>query len=176
MLIESLPYHSDVLCGVVSVCEELRNDGVKIGSTTGYTSAMMDILAECAEENGYKPDIRVASDEVSAGRPMPWMIFRNMEKLDICPPSCVVKVGDTVTDIMEGLNAGVWSVGVTAGSSEMGLTRGEYQSLDRDDLKKINRKTKKKYYEAGAHYVIETMEELPDLIVKINRRMRKEED
>ena len=136
----------------------------------------MEILSECAEENGYKPDVCVTADEVSAGRPMPWMIFKNMEKLDIYPPNCVVKVGDTVTDIREGLNAGVWSVGVTAGSSEMGLSRGEYQSLGRDELKKIHRKTRKKYYEAGAHYVIETMEDLPDLIVKINRRMRKEEE
>jgi len=175
-LTKILPSHSDVLDGVIEVCDELRGDGIKIGSTTGYTASMMKVLSSCAKENGYEPDALVTSEEVSAGRPCPWMIFKNMEKLGIYPPHCLVKVGDTVTDIMEGLNAGVWSVGVIVGSSEMGLTREEYFDLGKEGRKKTRRKTEKKYYKAGAHYVIETMEDLPDLIVKIDRRMRKEED
>ena len=174
-LAKILPDYADVLDGVTEVCEELRSDGIKIGSTTGYTASMMKILSPYAKKNGYEPDALVTAEEVSAGRPLPWMIFKNMEKLGTYPPRCVVKVGDTVTDILEGLNAGVWSVGVIVGSSEMGLTREEYFDLDKKDRKKIHRKTEKKYYQAGAHYVIETMEDLPDLIIKIDRKLRKEE-
>lgn len=36
----------------------------------------------------------------------------------------VVKVGDTVSDIQEGRNAGVRSLGVLEGSSVMGMTQG----------------------------------------------------
>ena len=174
-LTKILPDHADVLDGVIEVCDELRSYGIKIGSTTGYTASMMKVLSPCAKENGYEPDTLVTAEEVSAGRPWPWMIFKNMEKLGIYPPSCVVKVGDTVTDIMEGLNAGVWSVGVIVGSSEMGLTREEYFDLGKEGRQKIHRRTEKKYYQAGAHYVIETMDDLPDLILKIDRRIRKEE-
>ncbi|MCL1941345.1 MAG: phosphonoacetaldehyde hydrolase [Synergistaceae bacterium] len=171
-----LPNYADVLDGVIEVCDELKKDGIKIGSTTGYTAPMMEILSPRAGENGYKPDALVTAEEVSAGRPWPWMIFKNMEKLGIYPPRSVIKVGDTVTDILEGLNAGVWSVGVIAGSSEMGLTRDEYENLGKKDRKAAYRKTEKKYYRAGAHYVIDTMEDLPDLIVKIERKLRKEDD
>ena len=175
-LIKILPNHAEVLDGVIEVCDELRSDGIKIGSTTGYTASMMKVLVPCAKENGYEPDLLVTAEEVPAGRPCPWMIFKNMEKMEIYPPRCVVKVGDTVTDIVEGLNAGVWSVGIIVGSSEMGLTREEYFDLGKEERIKIHRKTGKKYYQAGAHYVIETMKDLPDLIVKIDRKLRKEED
>ena len=174
-LIEILPDHADVLDGVTEVCDELRGDGIKIGSTTGYTASMMKVLSPCAKENGYEPDALVTAEEVSGGRPWPWMIFKNMEKLEIYPPRYVVKVGDTAIDIMEGISAGVWSVGVIVGSSEMGLTREEYGDLKKEERKKIHRKTEKRYYQAGAHYVIETMKDLPDLIVKIDRKIRKEE-
>ena len=173
-LIKIIPGCADVLDGVIEVCEELRNDGIRIGSTTGYSASIMKVLSPCAKENGYEPDMLVTADEVSGGRPWPWMIFKNVEKLEICPPRCVVKVGDTIADIMEGLNAGAWSVGVVVGSSEMGLTRDEYAGLKKEERKKIRRKTEKRYYHAGAHYVIETLEELPDLIVKIDRKMKKE--
>ena len=60
-----------------------------------------------------------------AGRPAPWMIFRCMEALNVYPPAAVVKVGDTVIDIEDGLNAGAWSVGVVDSSNEMSLTAAE---------------------------------------------------
>jgi phosphonoacetaldehyde hydrolase len=174
-LIKILPDHADVLDGVLEVCDELRDDGIKIGSTTGYTASMMKILSACAKENGYEPDVLVTAEEVSGGRPWPWMIFKNMEKLGIYPPRYVVKVGDTAIDIMEGLSAGVWSVGVVVGSSEMGLTREEYFDLGKEERKEVYRKTEKRFYKTGAHYVIETMKDLPDLIEKIDRRIRKGE-
>ncbi|NLZ06152.1 MAG: hypothetical protein GXY19_13360 [Phycisphaerae bacterium] len=41
------------------------------------------------------------------------MVFRLMETLGVCRLAAVVKVGDTIADVEEGLNAGVWTVGVT---------------------------------------------------------------
>ena len=42
--------------------------------------------------------------------------------LDVYPPRRVVKVGDTLVDVPDGLNAGVWSVAVIDSSNEMGLS------------------------------------------------------
>ena len=75
-----------------------------------------------AAAQGYRPDHCVCAEEVPAGRPAPWMIFRIMEALGVFPPAAVVKVGDTVPDIGEGLAAGAWSVGVLRSSSEVGCT------------------------------------------------------
>lgn len=58
------------------------------------------------------------------------MMFRNLEALGVRDVRNVVKVGDTVSDIREGLCAGVRSIGVAEGSSVMGLTQAEYEALD----------------------------------------------
>ena len=53
------------------------------------------------------------------------MIYKNMTELAVPSVDCVVKVGDTIADIKEGVNAKVWTVGVVPGSNELGLTLDE---------------------------------------------------
>lgn len=60
-----------------------------------------------------------------------------MEHLKLSAHWKEVKVGDTTTDIKEGVNAGVWSVGFIIGSSEMGLSLVEFTSLSEPDKKTI---------------------------------------
>lgn len=38
------------------------------------------------------------------------MIYKNMTELAVPSVDCVVKVGDTIADIKEGVNAKVWTV------------------------------------------------------------------
>lgn len=116
--------------GVPEVIQSLRAKGYAIGSTTGYTDKMMEIVAPAAKEKGYEPDCWFSPDSTGQkGRPYPYMIYRNMEKLGIQDVRRVIKAGDTVSDIREGKNAGVFSVGVILGSSEMGLSQEEFESL-----------------------------------------------
>ena len=119
---------------VLEAVQKLRGMGVKIGSTTGYTDKMMEIVTREAKEAGYEPDAWFSPDSVgNAGRPYPFMVFKNMEELKCSSVASVVKVGDTVSDIKEGLHAGVISVGVVEGSSEMGLTQAEYEALTEEE-------------------------------------------
>ncbi len=97
------------------------------------------------------------------------MIYRNMEALKLSAAWKVVKVGDTTSDIQEGVNAGVWSVGVITGSSEMGLSAEEFQALSKSDKERIISKTEETFLKNGADFTINTMNELPPLIEKINR-------
>lgn len=60
-----------------------------------------------------------------------------MEALKLSASWKVVKVGDTVSDIKEAVNAGVWSVGVIIGSSEMGLSLDEFNALTEADQEKV---------------------------------------
>ncbi len=57
------------------------------------------------------------------------MSTRVAESLDVYPLSACVKVDDTIPGILEGLNAGMWTVGVAASGNEMGLGREESEAL-----------------------------------------------
>lgn len=149
--------------------KKLREMGVKIGSTTGYTDEMMEIVVPLAKEKGYEPDCWFSPDSVSnMGRPYPYMIFKNMEKLKVSSVKNVIKVGDTVSDINEGIDAGVVTVGVIEGSSIMALSETEYKALNEDEKAKICNHVREVYEKAGADYVISNLSELPVLIQQLS--------
>ena len=172
LLMETLHRYTDIIEGVIPVCEELRKRNIKIGSTTGYTKEMMKVIVSCSAKKGYKPDCIVTAEDVAGeGRPSPSMIFKNMQKLEIYPPKSIVKAGDTISDIKEGINAGVWSVGVIKGSSEMGLKKQEFESLTPREREESMKKVRKAFMDAGADFVINDMSEMPNLIDKINSQI-----
>lgn len=169
-LFASLSEYTTPIPGVIDLVSELREKGLKIGSTTGYTRAMMDIVEPQAAAKGYQPDCCVTSNNLPAGRPSPYMIYQNMIHLKVENPLSIVKVGDTIADIKEGVNAGVWSIGVILGSSEMGLNIEETLAMDRHFLHKQMKQVRYKMYRAGAHYVIDTLKDLPYIIDIINNK------
>lgn len=88
------------------------------------------------------------------------MIFKNMQRLGVMSVERVIKVGDTVSDIREGRNAGVYTVGIVEGSSEMGLTKEEYDNMG--DIERIARveAVKERFLKAGADEVVLNMRSL----------------
>ena len=116
----------------------------------------------------YVVDNLVTPDDVPAGRPAPYMIYKNMIDLAIPSVDNVVKVGDTIADIKEGVNAKVWSVGIVTGSNEMGLTEEEYNHRSSDELIELKREVRERMLNAGAHFVLDNIMELPSCIEKIN--------
>ncbi|MCL2284456.1 MAG: phosphonoacetaldehyde hydrolase [Fibromonadales bacterium] len=155
-LFEVLSAHADPLPGVVETIKSIRKMGIAIGSTTGYTKAMMDVVASAAKEKGYAPDCLVCPDDTGGiGRPAPYMLWRNLEKLNIPSINEVLKIGDTEADIQEGKNAGCLSVGVLKGSSML-------------EMSSSHEAARQKYIEAGADYVIEDISALPLLIKAFN--------
>ena len=153
--------------GVLDCVRQLRTRNIRIGATTGYFRTAADRVYAGAAAQGYKPDCCVCAEDVAFGRPAPWMIFRIMEALDVYPPLAVVKVGDTVPDIEEGLAAGAWSVGVLRSSSEVGCTEEEWTKLPAAEQGARLEACRKMMMDAGAHAVVETLDELPLLISNI---------
>lgn len=170
-LFASLQSYTTPIDGVIATVEQLRAEGIKIGSTTGYNNAMMDVVAPAAALKGYAPDCYVTSNGLPAGRPAPFMIYQNMINLAVASPLSVIKIGDTLSDIREGVNAGVWTVGVVLGSSEMGLTEQEVAALPCQELYARMKTVQESMLAAGAHYVIDTIDELPRIISIINQKM-----
>lgn len=153
---------------VLETVEELRRRGIKVGSTTGYTDEMMKIVTKGAKRAGYEPDAWFSPNAVgNVGRPYPYMIFKNMEVLGVTSTANVIKVGDTVSDVKEGRHAGVISVGVIEGSSEMALSEEEYHQLSDEEREVRIGRVRETFQKAGADYIIRNMGELPALISKI---------
>ena len=160
------------LLGVVDV---LRKRGIAIGASTGYFRAAAERVYRAAAAQGYRPDHCVCAEDVPAGRPSPWMIYRIMEALGHFPPAVVVKVGDTVPDIGEGLSAGAWSVGVLRSSSYVGCTEEEWVALARGEQVRRLASCREKLLAAGAHAVVETLEELPSVLNDLDARLARGE-
>ena len=158
----------DYVCETVAA---LRAAGIRIGSTTGYTRSMMDVVLPAATAKGYAVDNCVTPDGLPAGRPAPYMIYKNMADLAIPSVDCVLKYGDTIADIKEGINAKAWTVGVVLGSNELGLTQEEVSSLPADELEARKADVRRRMLAAGAHYVVDTIAELPAVIAEINRKL-----
>jgi len=87
----------------------------------------------------------------------------------------MVKIGDTVTDIQEGLNAGMWTVGLTQTGNELGLTEEEVAALDQEDLRQRLNLVERRFQRAGAHFLVETIGACPGVIDRINRCLARGE-
>ena len=164
--------HAGVIPGLLDCVRELRSRGIKIATTTGYFKAAAEQVYKAAAEQGYHPDANLCAEDVPQGRPAPWMIFRHMETQGVYPANRVLKVGDTVPDIEEGLNASVWSAGVTHSSSGVGLTAEEFAALSEAERAEKVAAVKTSLEKAGAHDVIDTVAQVPSLVDKINARLR----
>ena len=164
-LLSGLVEYTDPKYGCLECVKWLREQDIRIGSTTGYTHAMMDIVSEEASKKGYEPDALVTPEDVGGkGRPAPYMIFRNMQLLGIEDVRQVIKVGDTASDMKEGKNAGVFTIGVLEGSSALGLSEKEFASLSAEEKAEQMQCAQETLTRAGADLVIRDLSELPEVI------------
>ncbi|MDX2180360.1 MAG: phosphonoacetaldehyde hydrolase [Bryobacteraceae bacterium] len=147
--LEVLSRHADLIPGVAETVHTWQAAGIKIATSTGYTRPMLDLLVTRAREQGYRPDANFCPDDVDGGRPAPWMAFAAMRALDIYPPNAWVKIGDTPSDIEEGRNAGMWTIGVTDTGNEAG--------------------DPSRFIAAGAHYVCSSVAEAPPIVAELGR-------
>ncbi|HLY20564.1 MAG TPA: phosphonoacetaldehyde hydrolase [Bryobacteraceae bacterium] len=160
MQMDCLAAYSTVIPGVPEITADLRARGIRIGSTTGYTRPMLDLLLDTAARQGYAPDCALCPDDTIAGRPFPWMCYLNAIRLRAYPMHTMVKVGDTISDIQEGFSAGMWTVGVARTGNMIGLTAEEFAALPAvEHAARLDAATRQ-LREAGAHYVIGGVSEL----------------
>jgi phosphoglycolate phosphatase len=124
------------------VFRELKERGIRVAVGSGFPT---DIVERIVMQMGWKEagliDYAGSAEQVGAGRPDPKMIRHAMHCLSIVDPKRVLKVGDTMADIEEGRNAGVWTVGVLTGSQS------------KEDL-----------VGAGADFVLPSIREVPGLL------------
>ena len=143
----------------------------KIGSCSGYPKVVMDKVVELAEKNGYVADHVVATDETPNGRPWPAQALANVIALGIDDVAACVKVDDTVPGILEGRRAGMWTVALVCSGNALGLTHEGYKALDAGTLERERKRIHGMFEGSRPHYLIDTINELPEVVADINRRL-----
>jgi phosphonoacetaldehyde hydrolase len=170
-MMEVLAGYATVISGVAEAVAAMRARGMKIAGTTGYTRPMLDRLEALAAEQGYRTDRSLAPEDAGGGRPFPWMCYRLAMDLRIYPLSACVKIGDTESDMEEGLNAGMWTIGVTRSGNTVGLSETDWLQLDHGEQGKLLAGAEQELRSAGAHYIAETVAHTLPLLDEIERRV-----
>jgi phosphonoacetaldehyde hydrolase len=173
--VQTVERHSNVIPGVVETVTAMRAHGMAIASTTGYPREVMDVVVRVAKEQGYEPDVTICAGDTPSGRPGPFMALQALIKLSISPVEAVVKIGDTTVDIEEGLNGGMWSVGVALTGNEVGLSAAEYASLSADEQHRLGNAATDKLLAAGAHYVVDSVADVQPVLELIEARLAEGE-
>ena len=191
MQLGCLKNYSTLIPGTIETVAYCINKGMKIGSTTGYTGEMMDVLLKEAMRQYYFPDCSVTSTgDVSllnkimifktpdpyykfkvnfpGGRPKPWMCATNAMFLDAYPPHTCVKIDDTIPGIEEGVNAGMWTIGLAKSGNEIGKPLEEVEKMDKMELESKLDDIYHRMYNAGADWVVDSIAEVPPVLDEIN--------
>lgn len=175
---EFLPRQAEIIAafsapipGVPETVEAWKSAGLRIGSTTGYTRELLDVVIPAAARDGYSPHASVTPDEVGGGRPKPFMCYRNAILLGAYPLWRCVKIGDTPADIAEGINAGMWTIGITATGNEIGLSRSEWETLPPGERAARQDAAARRLTETGAHFTVPSLADCTGILDDIERRL-----
>jgi phosphonoacetaldehyde hydrolase len=167
--------HSDLIPGALEAVASMRARGLKIGSTTGYPRAVMDVVVRTAAAQGYAPDTIVCAEDTPKGRPGPFPALKALIDMAVFPVEAVVKIGDTVVDVEEGLNGGMWSVGITVTGNEVGLSLADWRALPDYEQTQYRMAAAGKLTAAGAHYVIDALADIGPVLQDIEARLARGE-
>jgi|SRR5215831_7051468 len=110
------------VAGAAKTFRSLRERGVRVAANTGFDRATTTLLLDALGWSEGIFDAVVCGDDVRQGRPAPYLIFRAMEAALATSVQRVANVGDTVSDLHAGHNAGVgWNVGVLSGAHQRSM-------------------------------------------------------
>ena len=173
--LDCLSQYSALIPGALEAVAAMRKRGMKIGSTTGYLRDMMAINLRDAKKQGYEPDSTVCASDVPAGRPYPYMCLQNVINLQVSPVDSCVKIDDTVPGIEEGLNAGMWTIGLAVSGNEIGLPLEEVKQLDPAEFARLRERAYTRMRQVGGHYVVDSIADVMPCLDAIEERMARGE-
>jgi len=128
--------------GAVELLQALKKKEIKIVLTTGFYREVTDIILkrlnwfDGLDENRIGNatsfiDMSVTSEEVSAGRPAPDMVYKAMKTFGIENSKEVICIGDTPSDLGCGKNANcMYAFGLTNGTH----TKEQLEKYEHDGL------------------------------------------
>lgn len=168
--------HSKPILNAVEVVNSLKDKGIKIGSCSGYPRTVMDVLIPAAAEFGYQPDYVVATDDLpQGGRPAPFMALKNAIEFGVTQVGACVKVDDSTPGIVEGHNAGMWTVALLLSGNEAGFSEDAFMNATQEELSQARTHAAEKFAPSKPHFMIDTIADLPQVIGQIEQRIQNGE-
>jgi phosphonatase-like hydrolase len=116
------------IAGAEQAMKELAAMDLILATTTGFDGPLTkSILSRLGWQHYFAASI--TSDDVSDGRPAPYMLFRAMEAAHINETAIVMAVGDTPLDLQAANNGGMGAaIGVYSGAATEDRLRKERNS------------------------------------------------
>jgi len=170
-----LSTYSTLIPGTLEAVAEMRARGIRIGSTSGYLTEMMEINMADGKKQGYAPDSTVCASDVPAGRPYPYMCLQNAINLRVTTMEACVKIDDTAPGVEEGLAAGMWTIGLAISGNEVGLPLDAWTALPAPDQARYRDVAYRRMRQSGAHYVVDTIADILPCLDDIQRRLDRGE-
>ena len=164
--------HAQPIPGAADIITQLREQGLKIGSTTGYTRTIMDAVVPLAREQGLDVDNLVCADDLTEGRPGPMGMYRCFMDLQVWPAWSVVKVDDTVPGLMEGRHAGCWTVGIATTGNAAGLSLQQWIALSPAQRQQTTQRAHLTLEAAQPDFIVDSVADLLDVVHHIEALMR----
>ena len=148
----------------------LMNKNILIGVTTGFNKETTEIIINKLEKNDMKIDKYVSSSCLAEpSRPYPHMINHILKDFKINDPKNVIKVDDTLIGIQEGKEANTWTAGVARWSINMKMNSlEEAENLNCLEMKKKLIESRKILEKSDSNYILNTLDDLPEIINQIN--------
>jgi len=137
--------------GASEVVGALVSKGVKIGATVEFDEETTPCWVRHAEASGIHIDASLSACQAGVGNtkgapPAPWRAIALTANMEVYPVTSCIRVTSKVYGVAEGINAGMWVVAVAGDSNA--------------------------HYDAGAHYVINSIGSFMDVFNEIQLRMR----
>tara|TARA_E500000178_G_scaffold109397_1_gene109133 strand:- start:425 stop:1216 length:792 start_codon:yes stop_codon:yes gene_type:complete len=167
-----IKHHSKLISGCKKTINFLKRKKIKLAVNTGYSEEILKIILSELKKQGFYPDISYSSSHANIGRPSAEIIYKIFSELNITMGSNCIKVDDTIPGLLEGVNAGMWVVGVIFSGNEFGKTEVEFNKLSSKDKIIFRKRVTNKFKRIGAHYVIDTIKDLPKTIELIDSRIK----
>ena len=159
--------HAELIPGFLELAADLRAQGIKIGTTTGYNRQIMDVVLPLVKAQGFTPDNLVCADDLPTSRPTPMGMYKCFLDLDVWPSRSVVKVDDTVPGLLEGYHSDCWTVGVIASGNEAGLTYQQWKALAEHEKTLLRKRVAARLAAGHPDFLIDTVADLPSVLTKI---------
>ncbi len=168
--------YADLIPGTVETVADARRRGLKIGSTTGYTREIMEPLLPLARAQGYAPDNLVCAGDLAAGRPTPLMMYSCFADLGVWPAQAVVKVDDTVPGSPRASRLVAGPSAWRCPAMRWGCRWNELNALSETERNwRPRRSPCASSTLGGAHYVIDSIADLPPVLDVIEGRLARGE-
>lgn len=165
---EVVARYATLVPGAAQTLDWLHGQGIRTGTTTGYTRSIMARVLPVVADQGYTPEVCICADDVPKGRPGPWQMYRVFADMTLLPGPQIVKVDDTPPGIMEGRTTGCTVVGVTLSGNIAGRTPAELAALPETGRAAIREQAEAELRAAGADHVIDSIADLPALLQRLS--------